>query len=176
MTRRATTSRFPTRKRHGRRRLRTARYARLTLWLGIIAIATYVAARWGATGEREWQAVAMDYPVCGEVRGAAGCVIDGDTLAIGRDRVRLTGFDAPELKGECRRERELAIRARRELADWLAQGPFEWTGGDAPPRDDYGRTLREVRRGGRSLADHMIDQGLATDTGWGGSDHDWCAP
>ncbi len=51
-------------------------------------------------------------------------VIDGDTLEVrvhiwlGQDlntRVRLAGIDAPELKGKCDRERDLALRARAYL-------------------------------------------------------------
>ncbi len=51
-------------------------------------------------------------------------VLDGDTLEVrvhiwlGQDlstRVRLAGIDAPELKGKCDRERELARRARAYL-------------------------------------------------------------
>lgn len=119
-------------------------------------------------------AVDMRFGICGE-RGGAACVIDGDTLAIGQRRVRLTGYDAPELEGACEAERAKARAAREELHAWLAKGRFSWTGGTAPPRDQYGRELREARRGDALLADHMIAAGLAEGSGWGAQSIDWCA-
>ncbi len=137
--------------------------------------------------ERDWAEVPHDFALCGEGRSRA-CVIDGDTLAIGfgptssrtgARRIRLTGYDAPELDGACKAERELAITARTALHDWLAQGRIEWDGSDEPPRDKYGRELRSVRRinadGSRErLADTMIARGLASESGWGSSKEDWC--
>ena len=120
-------------------------------------------------------AVDMRFGICGERRGAA-CVIDGDTLAIGQRRVRLTGYDAPELEGACEAERAKARSARAELHAWLAKGRISWTGGTEPPRDQYGRELREARRGDALLADHMIDAGLAEGSGWGAERVEWCNP
>ena len=111
-------------------------------------------------------------------------MVDGDTLIMGfgkeRRRIRLTGYDAPELEGACEAERQLARKARATLSAWLSQGPFEWDGGDAPPYDQYGRELRAVSRTGRDgtrehLAETMIARGLAEDSGWGASTRDWCA-
>ena len=57
----------------------------------------------------------------GPLRAQVISVLDGDTLEVrvhiwlGQDirtRVRLAGIDAPELKGKCDRERDLARRAR----------------------------------------------------------------
>lgn len=126
------------------------------------------------------------FSLCAERRSgaerAAGCVVDGDTVAIGfgedRRRIRLTGFDTPELNGACDAESTLAQTARDRLHDWLAQGPFEWSGADGPPYDRYGRELREVRRsvpggGTEYLADTMVESGLAAPNGWGGRG-EWC--
>ncbi|MXO49037.1 hypothetical protein GRI69_12285 [Erythrobacter vulgaris] len=118
-------------------------------------------------------AVDMRFGICGE-RGGEACVIDGDTLAIGQRRVRLTGYDAPEMDGACEAERAKAMEARDALSGWLARGRFSWTGGAEPPRDQYGRELREARRGDDVLADHMIGAGLAEGSVWGGSRVDWC--
>ena len=81
-------------------------------------------------------------------------VLDGDTLDVrvhiwlGQDlniRVRLAGIDAPELKGKCSREKELARRARAYLLARLD-----------PENDEAAAVrLREVRYGkfaGRVLA------------------------
>lgn len=118
--------------------------------------------------------VGTTFGLCGE-RGGAACVIDGDTVAIGKRRVRLTGYDAPELDGACEAERAKAHAARAQLHAWLAKGRFEWTGGSEPPYDRYGRELREARRGDELLADHMIEAGLAEGSGWGAQAVDWCS-
>lgn len=121
-------------------------------------------------GQGEWDRMERTFSLCGKDHSEA-CVIDGDTLAIGKRRVRLTGFDAPELDGECETERLLARQARDELAAWLNTGPFELDGGAEPPRDRYGRELRAARRGGEDLADTMLERGLARS---GAQDRDWC--
>ncbi|QPC98930.1 thermonuclease family protein [Qipengyuania soli] len=90
-------------------------------------------------------------------------------------RIRLTGFDAPEMDGACAAERTRAQEAKRALHAWLAGGPFEWNGGADPPRDKYGRELRAARRGKDELADHMIGLGLAEGGGWTTQRIDWCA-
>ena len=131
-----------------------------------------------------WERVEHRFSICGE-RGSrqTGCVVDGDTLVLGfgaqQRRIRLTGFDTPELVGECDAESALARQARARLHQWLAQGPFEWDGVDGPPRDQYGRELRAVRRTSRDgdheyLADTMIAEGLARENGWGSAPRNWC--
>ncbi|MEP3422301.1 MAG: hypothetical protein ABJN35_11245 [Erythrobacter sp.] len=137
--------------------------------------------------DRDWVNINQPFALCGErSTGSArelGCVVDGDTVVIGfgdnRRRIRLTGFDTPEMDGSCPAETALADRARVHLRQWLNEGAFEWTGGVDPPRDQYGRELREVRRriddsSREYLADTMIDAGLASDNGWGRSGEEWC--
>ncbi|MCP5395179.1 MAG: thermonuclease family protein [Sphingomonadaceae bacterium] len=125
----------------------------------------------------DWQESSTRFTLCGE-KGSGQCVIDGDTLAIGRRKVRLAGYDAPELDGACEAERKLAQRAKAELRDWLNAAPYALDGGDDPPRDKYGRELRSARRmvDGKEewLADHMIGAGLARDNGWGAGPARWC--
>ena len=50
----------------------------------------------------------MDYVPAAEVR-----VIDGDTFALGRERIRILGIDAPETANRARCEAE-----RRALKRW----------------------------------------------------------
>ena len=131
---------------------------------------------------KDWDQVGTQFGTCGERGRPFHCVSDGDTVTIGYGsnarRIRLTGFDAPEIAGACEAERAQALRAQGELRDWLNRGPFEWDGGASPPRDQYGRELRSVRRVApdgevEQLADHMIDAGLASGDGpfqW----RDWC--
>ncbi len=116
---------------------------------------------WGRQGFDEAQDVTLSFPLCAAPGYAANCVIDGDTIRIGKRRIRLTGFDAPELNGQCPAERTAARQAQAELVRWLALGPFQLDGGDDPPRDQYGRELRAARRLAPSgelqlLSDHMI--------------------
>lgn len=146
--------------------------ARWPIFIGAILLA------WLAIGTRpDAQPQTIDvgtiFTLCGE-GGSSACVIDGDTVAIGRRRVRLTGYDSPELDGACEAERVAALAARRELHAWLAKGRFSWTGGTEPPYDRYGRELREARRGADLLSDHMIDAGLAQGSGWGAERVEWC--
>ncbi len=91
--------------------------ARLPRWVGILALAALVvggAPRALGAGDR----------LAGPLPAQVVSVLDGDTLEVrvhiwlGQDlstRVRLAGIDAPELKGKCDRERDLARRARAYL-------------------------------------------------------------
>lgn len=137
--------------------------------------------------EQGWVRVEHEFGLCGE-RDASGrradaCVVDGDTVLVGwgaeRRRIRLTGFDAPEIDGACGTERTLAQAARIRLHEWLGERDFEWNGAADPPRDRYGRELRRVRRvaadGTREyLAQTMIEEGLAAESGWGIPARNWC--
>ena len=167
------------RRRRWRRRWRTAR--RWAIGLAVLAVVVLLAVRpdwqrmsiWPSSGD--WQAVDMRFTACGE--GAArACVVDGDTVVVGRRRIRLTGFDAPERDGACEAERLLAVRARDGLRDWLNRDQFEWDGGADPPRDRWGRELRTARRRDGSGTDWldlaMVESGLARRSGFAG---DWCA-
>lgn len=134
--------------------------------------------------EQGWVRVTEGFALCnGGGKREAGCVVDGDTIVLGfgnaQRRIRLTGFDAPELDGACKDEVRLAQRARARLHQWLAEGPFEWNGAEDPPRDRYGRELRAARRVGADgsvqlLSETMIASGLASESGWGASERDWC--
>ena len=157
---------------------------RVPIFLLIVLVVWWYAIR-PITNDRGWVEVRQSFGLCGSSQGPAtdGCVVDGDTLIIGfgsdRRRIRLTGFDAPELDGACEAESRIARTARTALHEWLASGPFEWDGASGPPRDQYGRELRSVRRvvkGGRDeiLAETMIERGLAAESGWGAEPLDWC--
>ncbi len=100
-------------------------------------------------------------------------VIDGDTFDYGGTRVRVADIDTPEVRGQCPYETRLAARATQRMRALLAAGPFELrplsSGRD---EDRYGRKLRIVTRGGRSLGDVLVAEGLART--WSGRREPWC--
>src|SRR5687768_7220531 len=89
-------------------------------------------------------------------------VIDGDTFDLGGTRIRIADIDTPEVRGRCPYETELAARATTRMRSLLLEGPFELhRAGDGRDEDRYGRKLRIVTRGGRSLGDRLVAEGLA---------------
>ena len=100
-------------------------------------------------------------------------VIDGDTFDYRGDRIRVADIDTPEREGRCPYETMLAARATARMRVLLAAGPFELhplaSGRD---EDRYGRKLRIVTRGGRSLGDQLVAEGLART--WSGRREPWC--
>lgn len=69
-------------------------------------------------------------------------VIDGDTIAIGRTRIRLHGIDAPEMDQECQAKRgktyKCGVVARKVLSDLLKGRIVKCKGNE---RDAYGRLI-----------------------------------
>lgn len=181
-------ARFRTRSRSFRRPLRRPlsrwwKLCRVPMLIAILCAVWWFGVR-PAADEAGWVRVTDRFSPCGAGKGTAGCVIDGDTLWLavreGRPRrIRITGFDAPELDGACEAEQIIARKARAALSHWLDHGPFEWSGADAPAFDQYGRELRAIRRTSRGeppeyLAEVMVEAGLAYPSGWGAAKTHWC--
>ena len=99
-------------------------------------------------------------------------VIDGDTFRYAGEKIRIADIDTPEVRGRCAYETALAARATERLAVLLAAGPFQL---EPVERDEdrYGRKLRIVTRGGRSIGDQLVSEGLART--WSGRREPWCA-
>lgn len=158
------------------------------LWRAPIILLVIMALWWfvlrpNAQG-RDWVEPQLTFGLCGQKGAGRACVVDGDTLHIRRGanvrRIRITGYNAPELDGACEAEKSKALEARRALHGWLAQGDWEWDGADEPPFDQYGRELRALRRVNpkgetEELAAYMLGQGLAAESGWGTFPKDWCS-
>jgi endonuclease YncB( thermonuclease family) len=102
-----------------------------------------------------------------------GSVLDGDTLLIGGNPVRIAGIDAPELGpwARCWAEAALAGHAKREVERLLSEG--DWRLADMSAANADGRRSARVVRGpdGEDLADELVVSGYAARTTgrW-----DWC--
>jgi endonuclease YncB( thermonuclease family) len=105
--------------------------------------------------------------------GRTTCVIDGDTLWLRGEKIRVADIDTPEIiEPKCAAERQLGNRATSRFVALLHEGPFElhaWPGRDV---DRYGRKLRVLVRDGRSLGDVLVAEGLART--WSGRREPWC--
>lgn len=89
-------------------------------------------------------------------------VIDGDTIEVGEERIRLIGINAeeidqkePERKSSCR-----ALLAKEYLTNLLLNQTVEIEIGQEP-RDQYGRTLAYIFLEEGLVNAKMIEEGLA---------------
>lgn len=96
--------------------------------------------------------------ICGAGR-RVDCVVDGDTFWMNRVKYRIYDIDAPEAGNgaQCKKERDLAERATRYLAQ-LLEGRIELV---EHGKDRYGRVLTSVTAEGVALGPAMIAAGLA---------------
>lgn len=101
------------------------------------------------------------------------CVVDGDTLWLRGDKIRVADIDTPEIsEPKCASELRRGNKATDRFVTLINQGPFElhaWPGRDT---DRYGRKLRVLVRDGRSLGDILVSEGLART--WAGRREPWC--
>lgn len=115
--------------------------------------------------------LAASFALCAEGPRTT-CVVDGDTFWLNGEKVRIADINAPETHSAgCPAEQTLGDRATRRLIMLLNAGPFELVT-EGRPFDRYGRALRVVRRGGRSLGGQLVNEGLAEP--WRGRRSDWC--
>lgn len=104
--------------------------------------------------------------------GGVNCVVDGDTFWFRGEKYRIADIDMPETHGpRCVAEGALGARATQRLQVLMNAGPFSLESGDRDS-DRYGRSLRVVTRGGRSIGAQLVAEGLARD--WDGARHSWC--
>lgn len=92
-------------------------------------------------------------------------VSDGDTLAIGRQRFRLQGIDAPELRQTCRKETQewaCGVAARQTLAALVKPAEVRCEGHEA---DRYGRLLVVCHNGATVINARMVAEGMAVSYG-----------
>lgn len=104
--------------------------------------------------------------------GGRNCVVDGDTFWFAGEKYRIADIDTPETHpARCAREAALGNAATGRLRAWLNDGAFSLDPIDRDS-DRYGRKLRIVTRGGTSVGDALIAEGLARP--WEGARRPWC--
>lgn len=91
--------------------------------------------------------------------GGPNCVIDGDTIYVGRQKVEIAGLVAPQIQdASCDAERDGGINAAVKLVALLNSGKVS-----VGPTftDETGRSVRTVSVKGKDVARTMIKAGVA---------------
>ena len=85
-------------------------------------------------------------------------VIDGDTVTLGRERIRILDIDTPETrKARCPSER-VAGKIATDALRRLLTGPVTI---ERHGRDRYGRTLAHLFAGGQNVGSALVRGGFA---------------
>lgn len=106
---------------------------------------------------------------------AAPRIIDGDTIELSGETVRILNIDAPELHhAGCDAEKRLAVLAKKRVKDLIGDGSsVTLVRGDGKRmKDRHGRTLARVLVNGADIGDTLITDGLARP--WEGKRRSWC--
>lgn len=132
---------------------------RSDLPLGILAFAVFIGAGIGFV-------ITEDRTPSAALAGPAGQarIIDGDTLEVAGERVRLWGVDAPERDQSCEdaagRPYACGQRAKVALSDLVAGRTVNC---DQRDIDRYGRTVAQCSAGGEDLGGRLVREGHALD-------------
>lgn len=101
------------------------------------------------------------------------CVVDGDTIWLEGEKIRIADIDTPEIgEAKCRSQHDRGILAPDRLAGLLNEGKFDVIPGGGRNEDQYGRKLRVLTRDGHSLGNVLVSEGLART--WSGQREPWC--
>jgi endonuclease YncB( thermonuclease family) len=104
--------------------------------------------------------------------GGRNCVVDGDTFRFAGETYRIADIDTPETHpARCAGEAMLGEAATERLRDLLSDGAFSLDEADRDT-DIHGRKLRIVTRGGQSVGEQLVAEGLARR--WEGRRRPWC--
>jgi len=152
------------------------------LWIGAALVgAAYGAGSTDGLWPRDGVAAAAAGTGAGAVRasfgfchtgGGTNCVVDGDTIWLRGQKIRVADIDAPETHpSRCAREAQLGGQATRRLRQLLNGGAVSLQPIDRDV-DRYGRKLRIVLVDGRSVGDTLVDEGLAR--WYAGGRRPWC--
>ncbi len=100
-------------------------------------------------------------------------VIDGDTVVISREHIRIANLDAPDIgtHAKCALEAERGDMARNKaiqiIRDAKSVEIYARKG-----RDRYGRSIARIRIDGSDFGERMISAGQARP--WRGRSSNWC--
>lgn len=111
-----------------------------------------------------------NFPMCGRDRYT--CIVDGDTIWLDGQNLRLESFDTPEPYNDiCGGQREVALahQASARLRQLLNGNAFTV---DTAGVDRYGRVLATIRIGEVDVGDILISEGLARR--WPNGREFWC--
>jgi len=101
------------------------------------------------------------------------CIIDGDTIWVNHQKIRVADENAPEIsEPQCDYELDLGEKATDRLQALLNAGPFSLVATESRDVDVYGRKLRTIMRGGQSLGMILVKENLAEK--WVGFRRNWC--
>lgn len=147
-------------------------FTRLIVMAFIIAPVVHasIASKAYASGDRS--KINILFQKCA-ISSRAACVVDGDTIWLDGQKIRIADIDTPEVsEPKCSSERVLGNRATERMLELINDVSFEieaWPGRDS---DRYGRKLRVLIRDGWSLGDILVSEGLART--WSGRREPWC--
>jgi micrococcal nuclease len=106
------------------------------------------------------------------IGGGYNCVVDGDTIWLRGEKIRIADIDAPETHDpQCQSEKALGDRATDRLEQLLEAGTVTLQSIDRD-EDRYGRKLRIVLVDGRSVGDTLVSEGLVR--WYEGGRRPWC--
>lgn len=136
--------------------------------LGMAATAILVAPAAAVASEFPQQ----EFEICGSGKRVT-CVVDGDTLWIEREKIRVLGIDAPEVGNTAKCQREVAIgrEATERFRQLVSTGPIELR---RDGTDRYDRTLARVLVSGQDAGAKLIDDGLAVPYRGRDTAEPWC--
>lgn len=104
--------------------------------------------------------------------GGYNCVVDGDTIWLRGQNIRLADIDTPETHDYgCTSEKQLGERATNRLLEILGSGSVSLEP-IARDKDQYGRLLRLVLVNGQSVGETLVEEGLAR--WYEGGRQPWC--
>jgi endonuclease YncB( thermonuclease family) len=104
--------------------------------------------------------------------GGPNCVVDGDTIWYRGSKIRIADIDTPEThQPRCAAEAARGAAATRRLHQLVNAGPFSLQSINRD-EDRYGRKLRILTRGGQSLGELLVEEGLARY--YAGGRRSWC--
>jgi endonuclease YncB( thermonuclease family) len=112
---------------------------------------------------------AWDGPLATPAISGPAQVVDGDTLTVAGQRIRLFGVDAPEARQMCEREGQpwrCGVEAGDALRGFLAGKPVSCTPLD---RDRFGRVVARCAVAGQDVGAWLVSEGMAvayTDFSW----------